>query len=336
MTAIPNFKVLVQCRTFNHHSYIEDTMNGFCMQKTDFPFVCVIVDDASTDGEQDVIRKYLDSNFSLEDESSTIREDTEDYTGIIARHKENANCYFCAIFLKYNHYRIGIGKQKYFGRFEDESTYVALCEGDDYWTSPDKLQLQKDYLDNNPDCTMCCSDAHVLCGDKEYDWHRYDSDSDITTHMMIVGTGGYVATCTLLYRAKFLEGFPDFCRFCSVGDYPLQIWMSIKGRVRYMSAKLGAYRYMAPGSWSSDNASGDDDRKIRQSGDVIKFLQSFDAYTGGKYQESFQKAIKNKIVETILQSADKRRAYNYFRKDIQRLSSVNILKLLVSLTPLKK
>ena len=48
------FKVRINCRTFNHASYIEDTMNGFCMQETDFPYVAIIVDDASTDGEQEL------------------------------------------------------------------------------------------------------------------------------------------------------------------------------------------------------------------------------------------------------------------------------------------
>ena len=59
----PKFKVCVRCSTFNQAKYIEDTMNGFVMQQTDFPFVCCIVDDASTDGEQDVIKKYMDMHF---------------------------------------------------------------------------------------------------------------------------------------------------------------------------------------------------------------------------------------------------------------------------------
>ena len=63
----PQFKVRVDCMTFNHSKYITDAMNGFTMQQTDFPYICTIVDDASTDGEQDVIRKYVEDYFDLSD-----------------------------------------------------------------------------------------------------------------------------------------------------------------------------------------------------------------------------------------------------------------------------
>ena len=61
----PKFKVCCRCFTFNHAKFITDTMNGFTMQQTSFPFVCTIVDDASTDGEQQVICKYLEEDFDL-------------------------------------------------------------------------------------------------------------------------------------------------------------------------------------------------------------------------------------------------------------------------------
>ena len=63
------FKVCVRCMTYNHSAFIEDAMNGFCMQRTNFPFVCIIVDDASTDSEQEVIKNYLQKNFLLEDKN---------------------------------------------------------------------------------------------------------------------------------------------------------------------------------------------------------------------------------------------------------------------------
>ena len=89
-----NYLVRVSCMTFNQASYIEDAMNGFTMQETKFPFVCIIVDDASTDGEQEVIEGYLKEHFDLEDKAIVQQEETDDYVRTFARHKSNYNCYF--------------------------------------------------------------------------------------------------------------------------------------------------------------------------------------------------------------------------------------------------
>ena len=126
------FKVAVRCITYNHSRYIEEAMNGFCMQQTDFPFVCVIVDDASTDGEQDVIRGYLQTNFNIADSSGMQTEETEDYIAIFARHKTNVNCFWAVFFLNNNHYQIRKSKEPYFDKYGKTVEYVAFCEGDDY------------------------------------------------------------------------------------------------------------------------------------------------------------------------------------------------------------
>lgn len=73
------FPICVKCATYNHCGYIEETMNGFCMQQTNFPFVCVIVDDASTDGEPELIRNYVQKNFDLEDVSILRKENNDNY-----------------------------------------------------------------------------------------------------------------------------------------------------------------------------------------------------------------------------------------------------------------
>ena len=77
-----NYKYMVQtrCMTYNHAPYILEAMNGFCMQKTTFPFVNVIVDDDSTDGEPEVIEKYLQEHFDLDDSAVVRREETDDYS----------------------------------------------------------------------------------------------------------------------------------------------------------------------------------------------------------------------------------------------------------------
>ena len=108
-----NFKVVVRCFTFNHSKYIVDAMNGFTMQQTDFPYVCCIVDDASTDGEQEIIHKYMEANFAISDETVAYQKETEYAYITYAPHKTNKNCYFAVLYLKENHYR---NPQKYRGK----------------------------------------------------------------------------------------------------------------------------------------------------------------------------------------------------------------------------
>lgn len=67
-----NYTISVKCITFNHAPYIVDAMNGFCIQQTNFPYVAVIVDDASTDGEPEVIKQYLQKHFDLEDKDIVV------------------------------------------------------------------------------------------------------------------------------------------------------------------------------------------------------------------------------------------------------------------------
>ena len=150
------FKIAVKCFTYNQASFIKEAMDGFCMQETDFPFICIIVDDASTDGEPDVIRQYLSEHFDLEGDV-TRNEETEDYLQTFARHKTNLNCFFVVLFLKYNHYKKK-AKAPYFQQWTDNVPYSAFCEGDDYWTDSSKLQKQVDFLDKHEDYVVCSHD----------------------------------------------------------------------------------------------------------------------------------------------------------------------------------
>lgn len=150
-----HFKVRIQCMTYNQAPYIEDAMNGFCMQQTDFPFLAVVVDDASTDGEPEVIKKYLAEHFDNEALDSPTPDETDEYVRVFARHKENKNCYFLVMFLKYNHYSIKKAKLVSVADLIRPIPYIALCEGDDYWTDPMKLQKQVDVLEEHPDFSLC-------------------------------------------------------------------------------------------------------------------------------------------------------------------------------------
>ncbi len=149
--------VRVSCMTYNHAPYITDALNGFCMQETTFPFICTIVDDASTDGEQEVIKQYLQKHFDLEDGSIVRNEETDDYVLTFARHKTNKNCYFAVLYLKYNHYSVKKSKLPYIEKWCDNCKYIACCEGDDYWIDKTKLQKQVELLESHPKVSYTCT-----------------------------------------------------------------------------------------------------------------------------------------------------------------------------------
>ena len=177
------FMVCVECFTYNQSAFIEDTLNGFCIQETSQPYVCVICDDASTDGEPERITDYLKRYFDLDDSQTVIKKETNDYSHIFARHIKNQNCYFSVYFLKYNHY-YKKPKRPYFSEWYEKSQYIAFCEGDDYWTDPMKLQIQYDYLQKHPNYSFCChrykiydeiSNKYL----KEYGYNYYKENEDL-------------------------------------------------------------------------------------------------------------------------------------------------------------
>lgn len=142
--------VFVRCMTFNHEAYIKDALNGFVMQQTNFPFVVAIVDDASTDDNVKVIERFIKEH--CECEADYIKE--EIYGRVIKTAvKNNPNCILCAVLLYENHYRKK-AKRPYYAQYEDAAKYIAMCEGDDYWTDPLKLQKQVDFMEANPEYSI--------------------------------------------------------------------------------------------------------------------------------------------------------------------------------------
>ncbi len=125
--------VSIICNTYNHVNYIRQCLDGFLMQETNFPIEILVHDDASTDGTADIVREYEDK-----------------YPDLIKPIYQTENQYSkgVKVSLKYQYSRA-------------QGKYIALCEGDDYWTDPLKLQKQVDLLENNQDCVMCSSSYKI-------------------------------------------------------------------------------------------------------------------------------------------------------------------------------
>ena len=244
--------VCVRCMTFNQSSYIVDAMNGFTMQETTFPFVCTIIDDASTDGEPEVIRNYLQENFDLEDKSVVRNEETENYVLCFAQHKKNRNCYFAVLWLKRNHYSIKKAKIPYIAEWKENAKYIALCEGDDYWIDPLKLQKQVLFMEEHPNHSLCfCAHKDLYPSAMSKDKLRYEeSVEECPMHDIILGGGGYMATNSMLYRVSMYEPYSVWAKDCPIGDAPLMLTLANKGKVGYIAEVMCVYRRFANGSWS--------------------------------------------------------------------------------------
>ncbi len=237
--------VRVSCMTFNHAPYIEDAMNGFSMQQTNFPFVCTIVDDASTDGEPDVIRKYLYEHFDMEDKSICRNKETEDYVMTFARHKENHNCYFAVYLLKYNHYSIKKSKRPYLSEWM-ETEYVALCEGDDYWICPEKLQLQVDFLEDNSEYGLVYTKFKAFDEDKKK-WREPDLKETKSGYVYedVLQWNLGVWTLTVCYRSTLGLSLPivnDDKIF--TGDVFKFTHFASCSLFKYIDVETAVYRYL--------------------------------------------------------------------------------------------
>jgi glycosyltransferase involved in cell wall biosynthesis len=247
-----NWKVRVRCTTFNHAPYIVDALKGFTMQQTNFPFVCTIIDDASTDGEQEVIRAFLRQHFNPVDIDLKKDFDNDVFDFYYGQHKQNTHCFFAVYLLKYNHFGKKESKFQYFLPWRNKVKYIALCEGDDYWIQPQKLQKQVEYMEAHPDCSLCFHANRNLRSDGSYnDYHLYKKDkNECSMYDLIMGGGGVMATASMLYVRDATNDYPLWPSRCGVGDAPVMLVLAERGKVAYMNEVMCVYRVSTSGSWT--------------------------------------------------------------------------------------
>lgn len=298
-----NFLVSVRCISYNHAPYIKDCMNGFIMQETNFPYVCVIDDDASTDGEPEVINNYLAEHFNLDDEDVVKKEETDDYHMIFAQHKTNKNCFFAVFFLNYNHYSIRKSRDKYVEKYIDGAKYIALCEGDDYWIDPLKLQKQVDFMENNQNCSLVYNRTKRYSERKKIflsDNDNYEQSQYVRAKDIIEEGGLFVSTCSMLYLKSVIENYPQFCIKCHVGDYPLAIMCAMKGDVYYLNEAMSVYRVDNSNSWVGKQQSEKKMSLSRLNGIVseVRMLQGFKTLYP-QYLDSFNNRIYSFLLGNV-------------------------------------
>jgi len=219
----PDPKVSVLFITYNHAATVRQALDSALAQQTSFPFELLVGDDCSTDGTREIVAEYARA-----------------HPGRIRAFLHPKNLGF-------------FGKFNFLSVFEAaRAPYAILLEGDDYWTSPLKLQKQVDFLEARPDCSACFHDCYVQDG-PELDTGRLYLAETVKRDLGLkdVIADMFPHTTSILFRRGVLGGFPPWFNDLELTDLSLVSLLAAQGTFGYLAdAPMSVYR-IAGGSWTS-------------------------------------------------------------------------------------
>lgn len=264
--------VSVVCITYNHEHYIKDAIEGFLIQETRFPFEIIIHDDASTDATAKIVRQYA-----------------EKYPNIIRQILQQENQY-------------SQGKKIFpIALAEAKGEYVALCEGDDYWTNENKLQKQVDFMVANPECSWCFHSAKCIHMDRAgiqtvMKPRQFFKSNKFTMKHVILRGGGFYPTASAMFRSHAIKDLPDFYFSAPIGDWLLALIATSKGTVGYIDEFMSTYRMYVLGSWSwrKKEKACIWNEYLNTHKKAIKYLQDFNVYSEFRHE----KYLKSRIMRS--------------------------------------
>lgn len=260
--------VSVLCAAYNQEKYIADALQGFVEQKTDFRFEVIVHDDASQDRTTEIIREY-----------------EKKYPDIIK-----------PIYQTENQYSKNPGIISYLMVQAAKGKYYALCEGDDYWTDPYKLQKQISYMETHPECTLCftnaqCEEDGVMTGRRVIPWLTDSKsvykpgDSDYDMGEMIILD--YVPSASLVYRTDIWKNVPKLSPNSFTGDNFLRYFTTSQGYAHCIDEDTCVYRFGVPHSVSTEWKEHAE-KKVAFLGQYASLLDDMNAFTENKYDAVIQ------------------------------------------------
>jgi len=300
--------VSISCITYNHAPFLRKCLDSFLSQVTSFPFEVVIHDDASTDGTQEIILEYCDK-----------------YPDV-----------FFPLLQKENQYSKGVrGMMAKFNFPRCRGKYIALCEGDDFWTDNEKLQKQVDELENNPEVVLTGHDAMIINQKGELVSNsKLPPEKKRNCSSLELKKSFYVLTQSMCFRnLPFLKNMPPESFKSKMGDVFLISMLGQFGSYRFMQEiKPTAYRIHEKGIWGMKNEA----ERIMMMHSAFVQLSSYygrikdrrmELYHAGMVLENSNKLLKlqNNQAETILQKA--RAFYSYFKNHFMFKRPLIVLKL---------
>jgi glycosyltransferase involved in cell wall biosynthesis len=260
--------------TYNHSLYIKQAIESILSQVTDFEFELVISNDKSTDDTDAIIRETIASNPN--------------------GHK-----------VKYynNPVNLGMMPNSVAALEKASGKYIALCEGDDYWCDDQKLQIQADFLENNPDFSLCFHNVYLLTGTEFKEDNPRKKIVEITT-IKDLAKNNYIHTPSVMYRNNLFE-LPKYFSEAPIGDYFLHMLNAQHGKIKYMDKIMSVYRIHNTSYWSSK-------KEAEQRLIMIDFLNKLKTY----FDKDIQKILDRQILK--IKSKD----MSFLEKQLYKIKSL--------------
>lgn len=256
--------------TYNHERYIRDAVEGVLMQETDFGYELVIANDCSPDNTDSVVEEYLQNHP-----------------------KGNS--------IKYFSHKGNLGMMPNFQFAVQQCTgkYIALCEGDDYWTDSRKLQMQVDFMEANPDCSLCFHAAEIVKEgtDEPVSVRRCDikSETGRLNARELLDTGASdVRTPAIMVRADILKALPQWYYEAPIGDIFLKFICASKGDFGYIDKPMCVYRTMVPNSFTTTKTKMGYEKVANHYHETAKFIGLFNTYSQNKFKHETSAFLKKK------------------------------------------
>ncbi|MEH2045642.1 glycosyltransferase [Nostoc sp.] len=282
-------KVSILMITYNHEIYIAQAIESILMQQTNFEYEVVIGEDCSTDNTRQII---IDYQKNYPEKIRLLLPDKN-----IGMHKNFINTLQAC-----------------------QGQYIALLEGDDYWTSSEKLQKQVDFLDKNLDFSICFHNVLVFWQDNSYSPAIFLHNQPKTSTIENLLINNFISTPSVMYRAGLVQKFPDWFYEQSMGDWTFHILNAQHGKIGYIDEVMSAYRVHAKGVWSGKS-------REYQIKETIRMLDTIKYDFNSQYQAIINTSIKfySQQLANVLKDEDLINSSSVDLKEYLQLRNTNLI-----------
>ena len=260
-------KVSVLITTYNQEGFIAQAVESALMQTGEFPYEIVIGEDASTDGTRVIVKefaeKYPEKIRLLLNDIETAEHDRARGLG---------------------------GKTGFANTFQAcRGEYIALLDGDDYWTDPRKLQKQLDFLERHSECRICFHDVMVSYEDGSEPARRMCSadQQEISTFDDLI-KGNFIPTCSALLRRSF-DQLPAWFHEMPTGDWVVHLLHAEHGKIGYINEVMATYRLHQKGFWSQQDYVTSLEREM-------KVYEDFKRHFGSEHRDAISREMSERFL----------------------------------------